>query len=105
MSEFDLPYIPHLSVDQIAALPKATRLFCTIVKSYREHGVVYCSRFRLSVIKHDRLFSVPVSKLDQFGIFDEGDGITLAADKIEVLIANLGTELHGDPDWFKLRYT
>lgn len=102
---FDLPYIPHLTMDQIALLPKGTRLFCTVIEWSRENGIAYCARFRLSVIRHDRLFTVPVSQLDQFGIFDDGDKVTLAADKIDVLISDLGKELHGDSDWFKLRYT
>ena len=105
MSESDLAYIPHLSVDQIARLPKDTRLYCTVVKAIKEHGVVCCSRFRLSVIKHERLFTVPVSQLDGFGIYDDGDKITMAADRIEILVSDLGVELHDDPDWFKLRYT
>ena len=32
---FDLPYIPHLPVDQIAGLPKGTRLYCTVIEFCR----------------------------------------------------------------------
>jgi hypothetical protein len=58
----------------------------------------------MSMIMHDRLFTLPVAQLEQFTIFDDGDKVTLAADKIDVLVADLRKELHGDPDWFELRY-
>jgi hypothetical protein len=99
----DVP-IKQLPVDEIVRLPKGAMLYCTVVNSIREGRRVCCARFRLAVVFRGQLWNVPVSRLEGFGIFDDGDKITLAADSIEILVSELGEELHGHPKWFRLRY-
>jgi hypothetical protein len=99
------PSVPSLPVDQIPLLPKGTWLHCSVLHREIEDGIEYCSRFRLSVFEGDQMLALPVSKLEGYAIFDDGDGCILAADNIQVLVTDLGRNLHQDPEWFKLRYT
>jgi hypothetical protein len=97
--------IPQLPIEQIRRLPAGTVLYCIVVEQIKDGRRICCSRFRLSVYWHNQLWSVPVSQLEGFGIFDDHDKITLAADRIDVLVSDLGKELHNDPGWFELLYT
>jgi hypothetical protein len=97
--------IPSIPVEQIPLLPKGTWLHCTVLHREIENGIEYCSRFRLSVLDGNQMLALPVSKLEGYGIFDDGDGCILAADNTQVLVTDLGMNLHQDPEWFRLRYT
>jgi hypothetical protein len=99
------PLIPSMPVEKIPMLPKGTWLHCTVLHREIEDGIEYCSRFRLSVLDGDQMLALPVSKLEGYSIFDDGDGCILAADSIQVLVTDLGMNLHQDPEWFRLRYT
>jgi hypothetical protein len=99
------PVIPYMPVEQIPLLPKGTWLHCTVLHREIENGIEYCSRFRLSVFDDGLLRALPVSKLEGYAIFDDGDGCILAADNIQVLVTDLGRNLHQDPEWFRLRFT